>query len=423
MAKSFPAVTLLLAGLLAASCARLPAPSPTPTATRTPEPSLTPSCAPSATPEPTAEPPDVATRAPTPAPCNVALVGHIGGEDSSMVVLPSPNPVIVPGEAWAVAVADGYAYVSQGSDWPSSAAWGGFAVVDLADLSRPSVVGSHEFPRPAVRAAVLGKTLYVTDGLCEFGPARCSGALHILDISTPASPVRIGSYELDGIPSREAWDTTWYASDVALAGDYAYVTGGAYRDASLECGLRVVQVSDPARLAVAGVIKCEEEGTNWKGHGVVVAGDYAYVAAGDAGVRVVNVANPSAPVETGHAELPGTARDLDVVGHYAYVAADEAGVQVVDVSDPARPVVVGAFDAAAPTQSVAVAGGYAYVAAGKAGLRVLDISDPTHPREVGFYVTPGWVNGVTLADGYIFVADVEQGLYVLQFLPAAGSAS
>jgi len=40
-------------------------------------------------------------------------------------------------------------------------------------------------------------------------------------------------------------------------------------------------------------------------NGVAFSGSYAYVAGGEAGLRIMNVTNPWAPVETGYLYLPG----------------------------------------------------------------------------------------------------------------------
>ena len=50
---------------------------------------------------------------------------------------------------------------------------------------------------------------------------------------------------------------------------------------------------------------------------VVVAGNFAYVAAGNSGLRIVNVTNPAAPFHTGFCDVPGLAHDVVVSGNYA----------------------------------------------------------------------------------------------------------
>jgi hypothetical protein len=53
---------------------------------------------------------------------------------------------------------------------------------------------------------------------------------------------------------------------------------------------------------------------------------------------VVDVADPARPVPLGQTDvLPGVVSGVAVAGGYAYVAAGEGGLVVVDVTDPAHP--------------------------------------------------------------------------------------
>ena len=60
-----------------------------------------------------------------------------------------------------------------------------------------------------------------------------------------------------------------------------------------------------------------------------------------------------------------------VSGNYAYVAAKNAGLQVIDVSNPANPQRVGGYDTSGSALGVAVSGNYAYVADGQWGVMIL----------------------------------------------------
>jgi len=63
--------------------------------------------------------------------------------------------------------------------------------------------------------------------------------------------------------------------------------------------------------------------------GVAVAGTYAYVADDTAGLRVVDVSNPAAPVEIGFYDTPGLAFGVVVAGAYAYVADKGSGLEIL----------------------------------------------------------------------------------------------
>jgi len=114
--------------------------------------------------------------------------------------------------------------------------------------------------------------------------------------------------------------------------------------------------------------------------GVVVSGQYAYVADYWEGLHVFDVSKPTNCMRLGGYDSGGTANAYGVAvsGNYAYVADGVNGLQVIDVSNPTNCVRVGGFDTNEWADAVAVSGNYTYVADAGAGLQVIDVSDPTN---------------------------------------------
>jgi hypothetical protein len=322
---------------------------------------------------------------------------------------------------YAVTVSKGYAYVAEGKDGPAGLEWGRLGVVDVSQPASPRVVGSYNMGRIATDVVVVDDTIYVTDGECEFGAAACWGDMLVLDSSDPETPTLLGVYSLTGIEAEFPTDRSWFGSGVAALGNYAYVTGGTYYppQPSGEHGLRVVDVSSPTLPTTIGVLKADADVVPWSGHGVTVVGNYAYVAAGDSGLRIVDVSRPAFPVEVGFYEMSG-ALDVEAIDGYAYVAAT-LGLYVIDVSDPTAPVQVGFCKIPGRALDVAVSGDNAYVAAHDMGLRVVDVSIPTSPVEVGFYDV-GYAQGVTVESGYVYVVGSD-GLFILRVVPLTAMPS
>jgi hypothetical protein len=189
-----------------------------------------------------------------------------------------------------------------------------------------------------------------------------------------------------------SWDSPGHAYDVAVVGDYAYVVAET-------AGLRVISVADPAHPTEVG--HC---GTPGLAYGVAVSGDYAYVADWDSGLRVISVADPAHPVEVGnYAYVPGAA-DVAVMGDYVHVADNRNGLCVVSVADPANPVQVGRYVGTGEAYGVRVVGDYAYLAGGSTGLRVISVADPAHPFEVGYGSLPLLALSLAVDGGYAYVA-------------------
>jgi len=140
---------------------------------------------------------------------------------------------------------------------------------------------------------VVGDIAYVAAAVCK--DPDCgdrSGVLHIIDVSNPAFPVKVG-----------ALDTPGGARDVEVVGDIAYVAAGSY-------GLSVIDVSNPAFPVKVGALD-----TPGQAYDVEVVGDLAYVADYFLGLRVIDVSNPALPVEVGALDTPDAAYDVEVVGN------------------------------------------------------------------------------------------------------------
>jgi hypothetical protein len=155
--------------------------------------------------------------------------------------------------------------------------------------------------------------------------------------------------------------------------------------------------------------------SQWQGSvdAVFNQGELFYLNIGPT-LAILKLTNPLWPELVGAVALPvNNVSDITVANGYAYVAADEAGLRIVDLANLAKPVEVGVYqpplagraqwEGPAPygpdtprylyaqgARSVAVGTAsngriYAYVAAQGAGLRIVDISNPAAPSEVGFY--------------------------------------
>ncbi len=361
--------------------------------------------------------------------------------------------ITTPDDAFGVTLAGDWAYVADSDS--------GLRVIDISNPAAPFEAGSYDTPGKAYRPFVVGDVAYVAD---ETG-------LEILNVTDPTTPTFLGAY-----------NALSAAIDVFVWGDYAYVADG-------DSGLRVIDVSDPTTPLLAatvpgvGVLSVDvmsdyafvtETGgmrvlditdpTNpgtlasipLPGDliGVTVAGEYAYVAAGDSGLHVVDVFDVTVPAELGSLSNPSGVLDAVFSGDVASVLDESGFFRTVDISDPTLPVEIGSLSIGAtfygglsadgdhvyvatwdnflaidistpsapvilgsdPTSSglaIAIGGDYAYTADASNGLRIMDISDPTAPSQVGYYNTPGTAYNVVVAGDLAYVADGDLGIQIL----------
>ncbi len=122
--------------------------------------------------------------------------------------------------------------------------------------------------------------------------------------------------------------------------------------------------------------------THDRATGVIVDGDFAYVAEHDSGMGVVDVSDPTHPVLTGRYRCPG-ALQIDLKGSTAYIADESLySLEIVSISNPSNPSLVGRLDTM-EVLGVRVFGNYAVMGCGHDGLQVVDIRDPANPTLTG----------------------------------------
>lgn len=110
--------------------------------------------------------------------------------------------------------------------------------------------------------------------------------------------------------------------------------------------------------------------------------EYALLCASTSGLRVIDISDPSNPMQVGSISGGGVESiDVKIWRNYAYVVAESFAVtgKIIDLSDPTNPVQVGTFPAA---HNIFISdSGYMYLAA--PGLRIYNLkNDPLNPVEV-----------------------------------------
>jgi hypothetical protein len=151
---------------------------------------------------------------------------------------------------------------------------------------------------------------------------------------------------------------------------------------------------------------------------IAVAGDYAYVTAGEDGLYILDVSNPVEPVVVGFSS--GRADGVTVSESHAYIknlASNQ--LQILDVSNPANPTEVSSYTPDGRLVGVAVMGGYAYLAvdngyegleaAGTDDLYILDIANPALPVLITYYDSPYRVMGLVVSGHHLYL--VQESLW------------
>jgi hypothetical protein len=255
-----------------------------------------------------------------------------------------------------------------------AAAGAGLLIADVSDPTHPKEIDSYGLPGYAYGIAKLGATLYVADGW---------EGLQVLDVSDPAKPKSIGAYNSPG-----------WAMDVVAKGNLVYLA-----DAS--GGLRILDVSDKSNITEKGNFSTPD------GHAqhLAVDGGTIFLADIRAGVHIVDVSTPSRPRRTGVYSPMGIAQAVTIANGYAYVAAQNYGLRVIDLTDVTHPSQVARVDTELPAVTIASSGHAVYVGTfvgGKSKLApslfAVDVSDPFHSKASRPQPLEGHT-GITTAQG------------------------
>ena len=148
---------------------------------------------------------------------------------------------------------------------------------------------------------------------------------------------------------------------------------------------------------------------------ILVAGNWAYVAAGEQGLQVIDIRNPQDLVLAASLDTPGHAQALDLEGDLLVLADRHGGVQFIDISDPESPALLSTLDTEDVASGVHLVGSLALVADGYAGIKVVDCSNPEHPDIVASRNTPGTALDLRWEGDALYVADGPAGFQVMDF--------
>lgn len=308
--------------------------------------------------------------------------------------------------ARSVAVAGNYAFVANGNN--------GLVIIDISEPSMPVQVSTLYLQAPAVDIvivdtlayiAALGKLVIVNvaDAYAPVvvgswnphGPfdyvrsvqvqsdfayvANFDLGLWVIDISNPQTPISIDSI------------TFGLAMDVDINGNYAYC-------AAEDNGVVIINITDPYNIFIEGMLD-----TPGSAHGICYFGYHVSVA--DVfSTRIIDVTDAANPIEVGvYNNLTYFAQDVAISGNFAYVAYGEDGLRIVDISNPYFPQEVGFVDTPDNARGIAVLGNYAYIADFNSGLRIIDVTNPSNPYEIGYCDTIGCADAIAVSDNYAYV--------------------
>jgi hypothetical protein len=329
------------------------------------------------------------------------------------------------------------------------------SILDVSEPRAPKLIHQEPVaPGSHSHKVQVGDDLLLVNQERFRGGTPFSAGMIVFDVADPLDPRPVGRFESGGLGVHRI---------VYTGGRYAYVS--AVPEGFDDRIWMVVDLDDPARPREAGrwwwpgmwrgggEIPSWPEGKRYAAHHALIDGSLAYLAYGDAGMVVLDIADVASPKVLSelrwspggdtHTCLPLPGRGLVVTTDEAVrdrCAEEEKLVRVLDVSDPSAPRVLSICPP--PSREFCrhglrfgphnlhenLPGSYrsetlVFVTYFNAGLRVYDLGDVTSPREVGCWVPdpPSRQEAPQINDlyvdssGLVFTTDrINGGLYVLQ---------
>jgi len=229
---------------------------------------------------------------------------------------------------------------------------GGIQILDISDPRDISELGYFYFTGEAYSITLFRDDLVAL--------ASSVNAVRFVNIGNPSSIFVVGSFMSDGQPSycisRE--DTIYSNGDNFI----------------------IIDASDPVSPIQIGIYEDLFDAARFQ-----VSPPWAYLAQNNFGLSVMDISDPTSPVEYFHClALTNYVRSVDVTnfGHIL-VGTDDELLIYRHCTDSIE--MIASWSAPGPVHDIFIDGIYAFLACGTAGLRIIDISDPFSPSEVGYY--------------------------------------
>ena len=393
----------------------------------------------------------------------LGLPGHVThGADPALLSTPvsdgfqqvGHNPLLGRGMNAAIALHDGYVYVGSRTDASAAHESPGVLVVDVRDPAAPSVVGQIGPPNAGnsgessreLRVWPQQDLLAVLNIACDVTTHACSSAsvvprIDFYDISTPAAPVKLGSYRPSAPPHEmflwtdgddrallylSTWKTAAGGADLIVT-DISKARAGVFTELATYNGNALF---DPATRS-ADVIRLHSVGLSPDGTRAHVAYQGGGMFELDTSDLALGMANPVVRQLTPHGSQPrwgnpGAHSGVEVPAHSNLVlTTDEVygnrpgggfqsrgcpwgWVRLIDTSAPATPVVISEYRSAQNTtqycegldgrnplntwytsysaHNPTLVEDLAFVTWHSAGLHAIDLADPRAPKRAGLFI-------------------------------------
>ncbi len=241
------------------------------------------------------------------------------------------NLLDIPGYNNDVAVSGDYAYVAAN----------GLQIIDVSVPESANIINTVTGWSEAVE--ISGEYAYVTGNygfeIIDIDPPESAYIINTVDLYGFGADVSDGyayvaAYDLKIIdidPPESAYivntvNVPWDARSVCVSGNYAFVSKDQTGELGTSHRLDIFNMAMPE--SAYSVKELNIGGGGAAAHGLVVSGAYLYLPSMP-GLKIFNVAPPESTYIVETVDTPGRSRDVCLSGEYAYVADGEGGLRII----------------------------------------------------------------------------------------------
>ncbi|OHD20896.1 MAG: hypothetical protein A2Y38_06540 [Spirochaetes bacterium GWB1_59_5] len=313
--------------------------------------------------------------------------------------------LIMPAAPRGISFAGPYAYVAAG--------YSGLRILDITDPANVTEVGSAATALEAGKVVLAGSYAFVTERGTTSGQDFGWGNVEIFDVSDPATPVRVSSFDSGSST------LSGNVNDIAISGDYAYIL-------VTYSGLEVYDISDPANPALieTSVLPFSSERISLRDRCAIIS-DWG------GGLLIVDIGDPyNVALVKSIAESSGRVDDFTMSGSLGLSSLGFFGFHLRDMTNPSTtinyPEKLLEFldDAGNANEYQDTAGGLGqYIVISSKDLntgidvvghlRIYDVANPVLPRLVDHIEMDGFIPPEYMSEANYCVAIAGSVIYAL----------
>jgi len=292
----------------------------------------------------------------------------------------------------------------------------GLRIIDVSNPLNPYQVGSYEqfseYASNQEDQSTVYSGGYINIRVKMVGSRKYAFVLdkyygiRILDVTIDSNPELIDQYDMR---AKEYWGHLSEVVDIDVDNKYAYISDSAHGITILDF-FSSTENSSLIKISKVGQIETPGSAT-----GIFLEKDTLYVASGNSGLFVVDVADRTKPEKKVGYDVTGTYSVFFANGKL-FLADCINGLSRLGLNELNEYSIIASYDTPADTDSMFADTNYAYLldnGGSKEGLRIVFIQESGDYRLVGSLNTPGDALGISVLEDVAYIADGSSGLLIV----------